>query len=154
MHCGAYPENQMNVPKTPEEIEQRGLNDRLDEALDESFPASDPPAVHPHYAGRGGKSSTVPSGTKGTAMTRVEFEGSTISIDAALVAAELGTTPELVLAHIREGKITSGCEHGRGDDAGRFRLTFVHGNRVVRIIVDEEGNVLERTTSISTQMDD
>ncbi len=30
----------------------QSLDDRLDEALDESFPASDPPAVHPLSSGR------------------------------------------------------------------------------------------------------
>ena len=138
----------MNAAETPEGIEERRLDDRLDEALDESFPASDPPAVHPHYAGRRSESPPVPPGTKSTAMTRIEFEGSAISIDAALVAAELDLTPGLVLAKIREGAITSLCEHGRDDDAGHLRLTFFYGDRGVRVIVDEQGNILERTTAI------
>ena len=138
----------MNVAETPDDIEERRLNDRLDEALDESFPASDPPAVHPHYAGRRNELHPGLSGTTGTPMTKIEFEGSAISIDAAAVAAELGMTPERVMAKIRDGEITSLCEHGRDDDAGHLRLTFMHGDRGVRIIVDEKGNVLERTTAI------
>ncbi len=38
----------MAIPKTPAEIEQRERetdSDRLDEALEQSFPASDPPAA-------------------------------------------------------------------------------------------------------------
>jgi hypothetical protein len=138
----------MNVAATPEDIEEQSLDDRLDEALDESFPASDPPAVHPHCAGRGSESPPDPSGIQGNAMTRIEFEGSAISIDAALIAAELELTPGLVLAKIREGKITSLCEHGRDDDAGHLRLTFLYGDRGVRIIVDERGSIIERTTAI------
>jgi len=138
----------MNIDETPEDVEGRSLDDRLDEALDESFPASDPPAVHPHYAGRGNESRPVPPGIESTAMTRIEFEGSAISIDAALLAAEFGMPPDLVMGQIREGKITRLCEHGRDDDAGHLRLTFFHGDRGVRIIVDEQGNVLERTTAI------
>jgi hypothetical protein len=48
---------------------------------------------------------------------------------------------------MREGKVTSLCERGVGEDAGRYRLTFFHENRVLRIVVDEDGNVLEQSTA-------
>ncbi len=46
---GAVPDSEPSgeLPKAPEDIMQRG-EDTLDEAEEESFPASDPPAVHPH----------------------------------------------------------------------------------------------------------
>ena len=42
---GAGPSGEL--PEAPEDITQRG-EDSLDEAEEESFPASDPPAVHTH----------------------------------------------------------------------------------------------------------
>lgn len=132
----------------PEEAEQFRLDRLLDEALDESFPASDPPAVHPHYTRLGSSSASGPSGGMDTTMARIEFEdGGGVNVDAVLVAEGLRLTPEIVLTRIREGKITSLCERGAEEDAGRIRLTFFHGNRHVRLVVDEEGNVLDRSAA-------
>lgn len=52
----------MQLTLQSEDTGQRLLDERLDEALEESFPASDSPAVHPHYAAAGDKS--VPLGTE------------------------------------------------------------------------------------------
>ncbi len=133
--------------KILDDIKKLSLDDRLDEALDESFPASDPPAVHPHYAVRGDESSPFPPGAKGATEAQIDFEQGAIRVDAALVAEDLNITPALVMAGIREGKITSRCERGVGDDSGRFRLTFFHGDRVVRLIVDEKSTILERSSA-------
>ncbi len=133
--------------KYRDDTEQRSLDDRLDEVPDESFPASDPPAVHPRYAAPGGGRPPIPLSGTAPALTKIEFEQGAISFDAALVAEDLRLTPELVLARIREGKITSLCERGLDEDTGRFRLTFFHGNRRVRLVVDEEGKVLERSSA-------
>ncbi|MEO7207589.1 MAG: DUF6522 family protein [Steroidobacteraceae bacterium] len=135
--------------KILDDIKKLSLDDRLDEALDESFPASDPPAVHPHYAVRGDESSRFPPGGKDAADAQIDFEQGAIRVDAALVAEDLNITPALVMAGIREGKITSRCERGVGDDAGRFRLTFFYANRVVRLIVDEKSAILERSSAIA-----
>ncbi len=135
--------------KILDDIKKPSLDDRLDEALDESFPASDPPAVHPHYAMRGDESPLFPRDAKDATEAQIDFEQGAIRVDAALVAEDLNITPALVMAGIREGKITSRCERGVGDDAGRFRLTFFHANRVVRLIVDEKSTILERSSAIA-----
>ena len=134
-------------PTHPHDARQSGLDERLDEALDESFPASDPPAVHPHYAGPEGDPAAADPPAVGEAAPRVEFADGAISIDAALVAEDLGLTPAHVLTSIREGRLTSRCERGVGEDARRFRLTFFHGRRCVRLVVDEQGTVLDRSAT-------
>jgi hypothetical protein len=76
----------------------------------------------------------------------VEFEEGTLSIDAAVVGRGLNVEPSLVPVRMREGKITVLCERGIDEDAGRYRLTFFYRNRRFRLVVDEEGNVVQRST--------
>jgi hypothetical protein len=80
------------------------------------------------------------------AMGVVEFEEGTLSIDAAVVGRGLNVEPSLVPVRMREGKITVLCERGIDEDAGRYRLTFFYRNRRFRLVVDEEGNVVRRST--------
>ena len=79
-------------------------------------------------------------------MAVVEFEEGTLSIDAAVVGRGLNVEPCLVPVRMREGKITVLCERGFDEDAGRYRLTFFYRNRRFRLVVDEEGNVVQRST--------
>jgi hypothetical protein len=78
-------------------------------------------------------------------MTQIAFDQDSVNIDAALVARGLRLLPKTLLERMRDGKITARCERGVEEDAGRFRLTFFHARRRLRLIVDQEGNVLERT---------
>ena len=80
------------------------------------------------------------------AMGVVEFEEGTLSIDAAVVGRGLNVEPSLVPVRMREGKITVLCDRGIDEDAGRYRLTFFYRNRRFRLVVDEEGNVVQRST--------
>jgi hypothetical protein len=80
------------------------------------------------------------------AMGVVEFEEGTLSIDAAVIGRGLNVEPSLVPVRMREGKITVLCERGIDEDAGRYRLTFFYRNRRFRLVVDEEGNVVQRST--------
>lgn len=66
------------------------------------------------------------------------------TLDAAIVAEGLGLDPGEVLPAMREGRLTSLCERGTGEDEGRNRLTFFHARRLFSVIVDDAGNVLER----------
>lgn len=79
-------------------------------------------------------------------MTTVERKAGDFIIDAALLADAFGLSQDEVKARMRAGRITSRCEAGVDDDAGRWRLTFLHGDRACRFIVDEAGNVLTRAT--------
>jgi hypothetical protein len=79
-------------------------------------------------------------------MAIVEFEEGTLRIDAAVIRQGLNVEPSLVQILMREGKITALCERGVDEDAGRYRMTFFHENRRFRLVVDEEGNALQRST--------
>jgi hypothetical protein len=79
-------------------------------------------------------------------MAVVEFEQGTLSIDAAVIGRGLNVEPSLVPVRMREGKITVLCERGFDEDAGRYRLTFFYENRRFRLVIDEAGNFLQRST--------
>ena len=79
-------------------------------------------------------------------MAIVEFEEGALRIDAAVIGQGLNVEPALVQVRMREGKITVLCERGVDEDAGRYRMTFFHENRRFRLVVDEEGNAIQRST--------
>ena len=79
-------------------------------------------------------------------MAIVEFEKGNLRIDAAVIGQGLNVEPSLVQVRMREGKITVLCERGVDEDAGRYRVTFFHKNRRFRLVVDEGGNTLQRST--------
>jgi hypothetical protein len=79
-------------------------------------------------------------------MAIVEFEEGTLRIDAAVIGQGLNVEPSLVQILMREGKITALCERRVVEDAGRYRMTFFHENRRFRLVVDEEGNAIQRST--------
>jgi len=76
----------------------------------------------------------------------IEMEDGTIRVDAQIVAEGLAIDPSLLQQRMREGMITSLCERGIDEDKGRYRLTFFSQNKRFRLIVDEQGSVLQRTT--------
>jgi len=47
---------------------------------------------------------------------------------------------------MQDGGITSRCEAGVDADQGRWRLTFHHGSRACRFIVDGGGRILTRAS--------
>lgn len=78
-------------------------------------------------------------------MSRVVFEPDGIRVDATLIASAFRIPPQTVLERIRAGQITTVSEQGVDADAGRFRLTFVLGAGRLRLLIDAEGNVIERS---------
>lgn len=78
-------------------------------------------------------------------MTMIEFEQDDISVDVAIVAMGLGIEPSLVQERMRAGTITSLCERGIDEDEGRWRLSFFSKNRRLRVVVDDKGNVVQRS---------
>lgn len=76
--------------------------------------------------------------------TTIEFDGESFSVDAALIAESFGITPARLKRLMREVRITSRCERGTDEDAGRHRLTFVYGVRRLSLTVDSTGSLIER----------
>lgn len=62
-----------------------------------------------------------------------------IEIEGALVARELGLEVEEFRRLMEIRKIKVLCERGTGEDAGRYRATFYHGDQRARFIVDRFG---------------
>lgn len=79
-------------------------------------------------------------------MPAVQRVGEEFVVEATLIAAAFGVAPDRVQGLMRQGAITSRCEEGEGEDAGRWRLTFLHADRALRLIVDGNGAVLKRAT--------
>lgn len=79
-------------------------------------------------------------------MNRIELRDGAVQIDADLIARGLDLDPDAVQALMRGGEITSVCERGLDQDAGRYRLTFFHKSRRFRLVVNESGSVLQSST--------
>lgn len=62
-----------------------------------------------------------------------------IEIEGALVARELDLDVDEFRRLMEIRKIKVLCERGTGEDAGRWRATFYHGDRRARFIVDRHG---------------
>lgn len=79
-----------------------------------------------------------------TEASAVAFENGEFSVDAAEIAQGLRIPPAQVLAGMRQRSITSICERGIEEDAGRYRLTFFYARRRFRLVVDEAGTIIDR----------
>ena len=75
----------------------------------------------------------------------IEMADGEVNIDAALIASDLELDPATVLEEMRSGRLTSRWERGMDNDAGRYRVTFFHGNRRLCLVVDANGQILERS---------
>lgn len=79
-------------------------------------------------------------------MKPIEFENGAVAIDASVIAEGLGIALPLFREQMRAGKITGLSERGIDADAGRYRLTFFSEHRRFRVVVDEAGAILQRST--------
>lgn len=79
-------------------------------------------------------------------MTVVNFISNGFEVDAAVIATAFGLDPATLQARMRAGEVTSLCEAGVDTDLGKFRLTFRHAGRALRLTVDADGQVLTRAT--------
>lgn len=82
----------------------------------------------------------------GAAMTRIELQDGAIQIDADIIGRGLGLEAETVRTLMRERKITSLCERGEKEDAGRYRLTFFHAGKRFRLVIDATGGIVQSST--------
>jgi hypothetical protein len=79
-------------------------------------------------------------------MSGIEIQDGAFQIDASVLGEGLGLEPSQVPELLRSGAITSRCEQGVDEDEGRYRLTFFHDHRRMRVIVDATGSILQRSS--------
>lgn len=79
-------------------------------------------------------------------MTTVTITAAGFEVDVALIASAFSLDPATLQARMRAGEVTSLCEAGVDADLGKFRLTFRHAGRALRLTVDMQGRVLTRST--------
>ena len=78
-------------------------------------------------------------------MTRaVHIDGGDFVVDADELARGFGLDATEVLRKLQEGALTSRCEKGIDEHAGRHRLVFTHEKRILRLTVDADGAILSR----------
>lgn len=75
-------------------------------------------------------------------MTRIETGEGGFTVDAGILAEAFELPERDVQRLMAEGAITSRCEEGVDEDAGRWRLTFFHAGRALRLTVDGAGKIL------------
>lgn len=68
------------------------------------------------------------------------------TVNADILAEAFGLSEPEVKAAMRGGLLTSRCEVGVEDDAGKWRLTFHFQDRALRLILDETGEILKRVS--------
>ncbi|MEQ1612136.1 MAG: DUF6522 family protein [Hyphomicrobiaceae bacterium] len=74
----------------------------------------------------------------------IEFENGVATVDASVIAHEFGIDELTLRDLMSRGEVTSTHEVGTDEDAGRHRLTFFHGDRQLRMLVDADGLILDR----------
>jgi hypothetical protein len=79
-------------------------------------------------------------------MKPVEFEDGNVQVDAALVAEGLRMALPVLRKQMQAGEITSLFERGTDADRGRHRLTFFSAHRRFRLVIDEHGGIVQRST--------
>ena len=76
-------------------------------------------------------------------MLKVIIDKGSFEVDAEVIATGFELAPTAVPRMMREGRITSVCERGEGEDAGWHRLTFFHEGRRLHLIVGRDGEIIE-----------
>jgi hypothetical protein len=75
-------------------------------------------------------------------VTQIEIGDEGFTVDADVLADAFALPRAEVQRRMASGAITSRCEKGVEEDAGRWRLTFFHAGRALRLTVDGGGRVL------------
>src|SRR6218665_2245574 len=81
----------------------------------------------------------------GSGQAKVERDGDSFTLDAALVGDLFDVSPVDVPMLMRSKSITSVCESGIDADRGTFRLNLFYRGRHARLRVGSEGQILHRS---------
>ena|SRR5271155_1864318 len=74
------------------------------------------------------------------------FQEGAIEVGALVLARGLGLDVASLHEFMREGKITNLRERGVDNDLALHRPTFFNGNRRLRLVVGQAGNVIWQST--------
>lgn len=78
----------------------------------------------------------------------ISVDDGEITIDAAFLALRLGLSPDALQAEMRRGTVLGVAEQGQDEDAGRTRLTFRHGARTWRVVIEPDGSLVDAPTPV------
>ncbi|GGI89475.1 hypothetical protein GCM10007973_27320 [Polymorphobacter multimanifer] len=78
-------------------------------------------------------------------MADITRDGEDFVVAAEVIATALHLAPADVPGLLRAGSIKTLSEEGVGDDEGRWRLTFNHNGRRLRLVVDATGAIVTRS---------
>ncbi|WP_433989791.1 hypothetical protein SuNHUV7_06130 (plasmid) [Pseudoseohaeicola sp. NH-UV-7] len=79
-------------------------------------------------------------------MTNVDVGSDGFIVDAGLVAKAFALSEADVQKLMKSGGMMSRCEKGVDEDEGRWRLTFFHQDRALRLTLDGSGQILSQST--------
>ena len=79
-------------------------------------------------------------------MASIDPTDEGFQVEVELIAEGFGLTPDEVNRRMRDGRMTSRCEKGMGEDAGRWRLTFYSGGRTLRLTLGPDLQVISRAS--------
>ena len=79
-------------------------------------------------------------------MKPVEISNGVVQVEASVIAEGLGLALPQFREQMQAGKITSLSERGTDADLGRHRLTFFSEHRRFRLVVDDSGTIIQRST--------
>ena len=82
----------------------------------------------------------------GPHAAEIVFEDDAIQVPAAIIAHGLDLEASTVQSLMHSGQITSLCEKGENEDAGRYRLTFFYKSRRFQLVVDSKSKILRQST--------
>ena len=75
---------------------------------------------------------------------KLDVEDGRVTIDAHDLAPLINCAASEVPGLMRSGEISSVFETGEGEDAGRFRVTFLYQGTKVRFTCTDDGTVLSQ----------
>ena len=93
----------------------------------------------------------IQEGNEGT-MAAVARTDEAIEVEAAIVARAMRFAVEYFLRQLRNGRIRTLVERGSGDDEGRHRLTFRTSDRLLTLVVDSDGAIIEERLSLRPRL--
>ena len=129
------------------------LDSRLNEALELTFPCSDPIAVYVERTPEPDEDPEADPKSKGEQnnsalpSAAVTIEDGEITIAADLLAQKLGLSVDALKMQMRRGYVYSLGEQGIAEDAGCTRLTFRYLTRTWTVVVEPDGTLVENPTA-------